>query len=948
MLNHRILSRVSSMFAILAILFLNIRQPAPVQAQGSDGLKRLVNGASHRVSFIVPEAGRSLPGSKALGQSMRPQDPGMALARQYGQVFGLKNPERELAETKRKQDGNGKMMVRYQQKYDGVPVMAGELIVNTDQDGDLYSMNGEISQGLSLSTQPAIDAEQARQTALSGLAKWYQKNPADFKASTPELWIFDESLLKTSSRPAELVWRMEITPKDSALPIRELVLVGAQRGNISLHFNQIDTAWHSGGGNTVRTSSSKELANTPAGSSSSALLAFTPQVLTYTANGGSALPGTFLCTQAQPNCTNGIDAHADAAQRYALGTFNLYNTQHNRNSLDNNGMAIISTVHYCDPAECPFDNAFWDGVQIVYGDASGWPFGDDVVAHELTHGVTQYESNLFYYYQSGAINESFSDVWGEYYDQTDGFGSDSSGVKWYIGEDVTNLGSLRNMANPPSFSDPDRISSFYYYTGSDDNGGVHFNSGVNNKAVYLMVDGDSFNGKTISPLGWTKTLAIYYEAQTNLLVSGADYSDLYYALQKACSNLIGQKGITAGDCNEVKDALDAVEMNAQPEPNFNTEAPLCTQKTPAVIFADDLENGTGNWTFQNGSQPRWQIDSVIGPYAQSGNHSLYAADSPEEITDARAQLASFVVPANAYLHFAQAYGFESGYDQSTFYTFDGGVVEYTTNGGSTWLDAGPLMDYNGYNGTVYAGAGNPLSGRSAFVDHSHGYISTRLNLAPLAGSTVSFRWRMGLDEAVADQGWWVDNIKMYVCTTFADVPTTYWSWKYIEGLYNASVTGGCNTSPMMYCPTKTVNRAQMAVFLLRAKHGSAYSPPAAVGLFSDVPKTDFFAPWIEELSNEGITGGCGGGKYCPGNSVTRAQMAIFLLRAEHGSTYAPPSATGMFLDVPQADFTAPFIEQLANEQITGGCGGGNYCPAKAVTRDQMAVFLVRTFGIPTP
>jgi bacillolysin len=133
-----------------------------------------------------------------------------------------------------------------------------------------------------------------------------------------------------------------------------------------------------------------------------------------------------------------------------------------------------------------FDNAYWSGAQIVYGDAQGWPLADDVVAHELTHGVTQYESNLFYYYQSGAINESFSALWGEYYDQTNGQGNDTSDVKWLIGEDVSGLGAFRSMSNPPAYGDPDKMSSVYYYEGAVDNGGVHWNSGVNNKAVYLM------------------------------------------------------------------------------------------------------------------------------------------------------------------------------------------------------------------------------------------------------------------------------------------------------------------------------------------------------------------------------------------------------------------------------------------------------------------------------
>src|SRR6185503_5504897 len=156
---------------------------------------------------------------------------------------GLKNPERELSEIKTKHSDDGRMSVRYQQNYEGVPVMAGELIVNTNANGDLYSMNGEVSPDLSLQTQPTIDSAQARGSALQAAAKWYQKTPEDFFATEPELWIFDESLLNSSTRPVELVWRMEVTSTDNSLPLRELVLINAQRGDISLHFNQVDTAW---------------------------------------------------------------------------------------------------------------------------------------------------------------------------------------------------------------------------------------------------------------------------------------------------------------------------------------------------------------------------------------------------------------------------------------------------------------------------------------------------------------------------------------------------------------------------------------------------------------------------------------------------------------------------------------------------------------------------------
>ena len=139
----------------------------------------------------------------------------------------------------------------------------------------------------------------------------------------------------------------------------------------------------------------------------------------------------------------------------------------------------------------------------------------------------------------------------------------------------------------------------------------------------------------------------------------------------------------------------------------------------------------------------------------------------------------------------------------------------------------------------------------------------------------------------------------------------------------------------------------MAVFLLKAEHGFFYVPPPCAGVFADVACPAAFAvDWIEQLAAEGLTGGCGGGNYCPDGVVTRAQMSAFLLKAEHGSSYVPPSCVGVFGDVPCGAPFADWIEQLFDEGITGGCGGGNYCPSNPNTRGQMAVFLSKTFGLP--
>jgi len=188
-----------------------------------------------------------------------------------------------------------------------------------------------------------------------------------------------------------------------------------------------------------------------------------------------------------------------------------------------------------------------------------------------------------------------------------------------------------------------------------------------------------------------------------------------------------------------------------------------------------------------------------------------------------------------------------------------------------------------------------------------------------------------------------------VTTTFADVPSSYWAYSLIERLYAAGITAECSTNPLSYCPENSVAQAEMAIFLEKGMRGSAYTPPAGTGLvFADVPISYWAVNWIEKSFADGITAGCGGGNYCPENPVTRAEMAVFLLKAKHGAAYTPPAAAGIFSDVPTDYWSAPWIEQLYAEGITSGCSLTplSYCPERSVTRAEMAVFLVLTFNLP--
>lgn len=235
-------------------------------------------------------------------------------------------------------------------------------------------------------------------------------------------------------------------------------------------------------------------------------------------------------------------------------------------------------------------------------------------------------------------------------------------------------------------------------------------------------------------------------------------------------------------------------------------------------------------------------------------------------------------------------------------------------------------------------------------DDSSGVTQSNINLSVTNGTTYYIQVaqkNLGSTPSSAPGGSLAFHVR-----NFADVAGNNVFWRSIEGIYAAGITGGCATSPdLLYCPTVSVNRATMAVFLLKSIHGSSYTPPAAgtdTG-FLDVPVGYWAAAWIKQLAAEGITTGCAIGYYCPGDPVTRAQMAVFLLRGEHGAGYNPPAVGGStgFTDVPTTYWASAWIKQLAAEGITSGCAAGLYCPENQVTREQMAVFLSKTFGIPT-
>jgi hypothetical protein len=153
-------------------------------------------------------------------------------------------------------------------------------------------------------------------------------------------------------------------------------------------------------------------------------------------------------------------------------------------------------------------------------------------------------------------------------------------------------------------------------------------------------------------------------------------------------------------------------------------------------------------------------------------------------------------------------------------------------------------------------------------------------------------------------------------------------------LYDSGITGGCSVNPSLFCPEYSITRGQMAVFLVTSL---GITPGTCMGRFADVPTTHPFCGFIEKITDNGITAGCSTTNFCPDESLTRGQMAVFIETALGNSE---GSCTNQFTDVPTGNPFCGFIERLAADGITRGCGSGDFCPSDPVTRAQMAVFLV--------
>ena len=465
-----------------------------------------------------------------------------AFMTEHSGAFGMKSSKGDL-EVIGVKPGQEHNNVHLRQTYAGLPVLGSGVSVQVNAEGGIEFVMSDIMRNSaaldssSFSGTPSVSAEDAVSAAIIGVAEANDYPEEDLTVNGNAIqMIYSPEVVGNEGDPLR-VWRIVVDSEVSA-NISEAVFVDTETKDIVLNYSLICYA-------KIRT--------------------------IYDSGNSPADPGILVRAEGSP-LSEVVDANM--AYDYYGDTYDFYFQEHGRDSIDDMGMVMSATVRFCAPgAPCPFANAFWNGSRMYFGE--GWPV-DDIVAHELTHGVTQWTSNLIYLNESGAMSESFSDIWGEFIDlwnsEWDVYGDDSETARWLIGEDLINYPPLRDMKDPTALGDPDRYNSPFFYNGPFDNGGVHWNSGIGNKLCYLLTDGDNFNSWLINGMGISKVADLFYEVQTNIFPNigpdpndpreefargfSPDYFDLGIAMVVAAENL----GYSASEVLNVALACRAVEI----------------------------------------------------------------------------------------------------------------------------------------------------------------------------------------------------------------------------------------------------------------------------------------------------------------------------------------------------------------------------------------------------
>ncbi|WP_421381659.1 M4 family metallopeptidase [Bacillus salacetis] len=455
----------------------------------------------------------------------------------------IKNPKAELQLKKVQKDELGMTHVRFNQTKNGVPVEGTEVIVHYNKNNEITAVNGAHNKQVeesTIDTTPSVSVKEALATAKSSV------DSPDILDQMPTA----DLVIYPFNGENQLAYKVNVNFLGDS-PGNWFVFVDAESGEVIDQYNAImhaDELKTQKGVGTGVLGDLRELHVTRTKDAHSGtvfnLVDFSHEgldrIITYDYDNSTGYLSVFSGKDASfkdEYDKPAVDAHFNSEKVY-----DYYLNEHGRNSLDDNGMPIRSVVHFGEN----YNNAFWNGTYMVYGDGDGEFFiplsaGLDVAAHEMTHGVTTNSANLKYRNQSGALNEAFSDIFGALIDDSD----------WEIGEDIMapaakadGRESLRSLINPSKYpvgADyvpygngdgmyPSHMDEFYDLPLKLDNGGVHINSSIINHAAYL----------TAQDIGREKLGKIYYRALTVYLTPTSDFSDAREAIIQSATDIYGE------------------------------------------------------------------------------------------------------------------------------------------------------------------------------------------------------------------------------------------------------------------------------------------------------------------------------------------------------------------------------------------------------------------------
>ena len=454
-------------------------------------------------------------------------------------LLRIGSPDQELQLAKSETMTDGTQVLRFQQTFGGLEVWPAQVVTNVAKDGRLTAMTGAYvptPEGLALNATVAPTEAVRVAWAHIGLL------PPTTRPA-PVLKIYAENGVAK-----ELAYEVMVEGgmRDSQ------VFVSAISGKVLKSISKICNVAVSGSGVGVVSSTPLPLNLWKEGASFLAKDATKPMynagtgdgVIQIYNNNNTGPSGTFV-----PAASSSQFSFSDpdaASALYCLGkTYDFFSSEFSRNSYDNAGASMIAVVRYAETPGTPMQNAFWNGAFMGFGNGDKLAGALDVIGHEMTHAVVDKTSGLVYDGQSGALNESFSDIFGEGTEWKVAGNSD-----WKIGTNLTTMGVLRDMVAPENHQQPSRMSAFVRTT--LDHGGVHINSGIPNRAFYLLVEGLPGGG-----IGRSKAHQIFYRTLTSKLNKGSDFQDMRAGAVLSANELYGSGSV---ESQKVKAAFDAVEI----------------------------------------------------------------------------------------------------------------------------------------------------------------------------------------------------------------------------------------------------------------------------------------------------------------------------------------------------------------------------------------------------